>query len=454
VTSRERARGCLSDLAAEIWLEEPTRVRALLAEVGARISAVDWREGLGPGPEPGPKPARRYPVDADGVAHLAIRGHILARVPWLLEFFGIEATSTEELAADLASALADDDVRAIALDVDSPGGTVSGVPALAAAISAASKPVLAHASSDAASAAYWLISGAATITAEPGARVGSIGVYSVVEDSSRQAEAVGIRVHVLRSGEHKGVGQEGAPVSESQLAALQHVVDRYAEMFRVAIEQGRGLPADEVRALADGRTWVAEDAIGPGLIDRVETRAEAQAAASAVAREEKTKMETAEILARLDTLDKRLAESEQKREAAEVAAEKARAEAETAKASLIARRDQDRAAIIDRHAKAGRIAPANRVAIERLAASFGDDLHGLDEYLAMLPSIVQPEPRGGGQREDDTAALMSAEEKKIAKIFRLSPAQQRGLGRAVGARADGTIVDADGNALGRTELGL
>lgn len=187
-------------------------------------------------------------------------------------------TAAETVLQGLRNALDDDRVAAVLLNVDSPGGTVSGVPALGEEVAAATKPIWAHAQDLMASAAYWVGSQAGQIYASRAADIGSIGVYAAVIDDSRQAENEGVRVHVVRAGEHKGIGMPGAPVEKADLAQIQRHVDETRDLFVEAVAAGRGMDEGDVRALATGDTWRAHEAQELGLIDGVRSFEETLAA--------------------------------------------------------------------------------------------------------------------------------------------------------------------------------
>jgi len=218
-----------------------------------------------------------------GVAVIPIKGVILKDVPWLYDLFGINATSTRRVAASVCAALADTDVASILLAVDSPGGTVAGVQELADIIFEArdAKPLNAHIEDLGASAAYWLASQASHIAANETAAVGGIGVYTVYYDRSEQAAALGIKVHVIASGEYKGAGVPGSSLTGKQLAAIQDRVDGIAAIFQAAVARGRGMEAKAVAKLATGRVWLAAKAVGNGLINSI---------ASETAQEKETSM--------------------------------------------------------------------------------------------------------------------------------------------------------------------
>lgn len=193
----------------------------------------------------------------------------------LMKFVGslMEGTSTVFARRVLRAAMVDDEVRAVMLRIDSPGGTVSGTEALAADVAelARHKPVHAYLEDLGASAAYWIASQALRISANPTALVGSIGAFAVVWDMAGAAAQKGIKVHVIRTGAFKGAGQPGTEITAEQLAEWQRLVDELNGHFIAAVMAGRGMSAAEVRGLADGRIHLAKDAQKLGLIDAVQT---------------------------------------------------------------------------------------------------------------------------------------------------------------------------------------
>jgi len=254
------------------WAMEPARLASFLEEVSrldGRNGAADRQAFLA---------TRREAMTVrEGIAVVAIRGVLLASVPAWVRQEGFEATGYDEIVADVAAALADDRTRRIRLEVDSPGGEVAGSLEAADAIFAARavKPVEARVRNLAASAAYKLASQAQSIGADRNAIIGAIGVFGVWEDSSAAAAAAGVRVIVIRSGEHKGMGVPGSAISEAQTAAWQEVIDAVAENFIAAVARGRNLAVETVAKLASGRVWLAAAAQALGLVDEVDTTAAA-----------------------------------------------------------------------------------------------------------------------------------------------------------------------------------
>jgi signal peptide peptidase SppA len=183
-------------------------------------------------------------------------------------FGGTSTVRTRQL---LRAAAKDDDVKVILLHIDSPGGQVSGTAELADDVREAGikKPVVAFIDDLGASAAYWVASQAGHIMVNKMGSVGSIGVFSAVQDSSQMAAAAGVKVHLITTGKYKGAGQPGVHISDAQLAEWQKQVDSIYDEFKSAVATGRALSDDAVSELADGRIFRAEEAKTLGLIDAV-----------------------------------------------------------------------------------------------------------------------------------------------------------------------------------------
>jgi len=182
-------------------------------------------------------------------------------------------TSTVLARRQIRAAGANDNVKGLLLHIDSPGGTAAGTQDLAHDIAelAARKPVYAYCEDLTASAAYWAASQATKVFANESALVGSIGTYGVVHDLSKLAENEGIKVHVIRAGDFKGMGEPGTEVTDEQLAELQRIVNEMNDFFIRGVSKGRGMTASQVRKLADGRVHTAGPAQGLGLIDKVQS---------------------------------------------------------------------------------------------------------------------------------------------------------------------------------------
>jgi len=130
-------------------------------------------------------------------------------------------------------------VTRIAFQVSSPGGTVTGVEELANKVRNIAKPTMSYTDTEMASAAYWVAAAADKVVASPSSTVGSVGVYMVVADYSEAAKAEGIKMIVLKAGQHKAIGVPGVEVTDAQQAHLQEGVDEIWSNFKGAVLKTR-----------------------------------------------------------------------------------------------------------------------------------------------------------------------------------------------------------------------
>jgi signal peptide peptidase SppA len=197
---------------------------------------------------------------------------VLVKRPTVLGFFFAEAV-TESLAADFKAALADPQVNAILLLIDSPGGMVDGVESLARLVHSArgQKPVAALIDGLGASAAYWLASAAdrVFVTGET-TQVGSIGVVATHIDRTKADEQRGLKVTEIVAGRYKRIASEHRPLSDEGRAMLQDVVDRIYSVFVEAVARHRGIGVQQVLG-TEGRVFIGKQAIDTGLVDGTST---------------------------------------------------------------------------------------------------------------------------------------------------------------------------------------
>lgn len=228
---------------------------------------------------------RGYRVEG-GVAVVPVEGVLSRYASIINDQSQPRGTGSMAVGQSVRAAMADPQVAAVVLSIDSPGGTVAGTEELAVEIARAGKPVVAYAAYLCCSGAYWLASQADLIVAARTAAVGNIGVYQVVEDSSRAADEMGLTVHIVKAGKYKAIGVPGTAVTREQLDTLQEEVDAIYTEFVRSVARGRaaaGLTESAVVKLADGRSWVGEAAVQLRLADAVGTQEEAIAAARRLA---------------------------------------------------------------------------------------------------------------------------------------------------------------------------
>ena len=360
---------------------------------------------------------------ADGRAYIPITGVIMKSVPAAIRWLGMPATSTLEASAAIEAAERDHDVKEIVFVIDSPGGTVAGVQALSDQIKHTTKPTAAAISDMAASAAYWLASQTDHIEANATAQIGSIGVYSVMVDSSQAYEDAGIRVHVVRSGSHKGSGVEGSPITQEDISEEQRMIDQLSHMFAATVARGRGLTPAQVSELATGQVWLAGDALKLGLIDSIYglTTAETPTKVEAVEEEEKApeeqpaeeeQSEVEELSARVDSLEARIEELE-----GEVEEETAKAAA--ALAALGEVKATRKGELMAKAISDGKVTPAMMPAVEAFAEACGDNVESLAGFIENLPVQTREQPQTQ-HPAGDARGQVSASDAQICKALGLT----------------------------------
>lgn len=203
---------------------------------------------------------------------LPLQGVVMNRAGIMAETSG--AVSLESWMQQFRSFVDDPEIDSIVLDIDSPGGSVEGVPEAAAEIRAARerKPITAIANTTAASAAYWIAAQASEVIVTPSGWVGSIGVYSTHEDWSGAYEQLGIKTTLISAGKYKVEGNEFEPLSDEARKYMQSMVDDYFGMFVSDVAKGRSVPVSTVKSgYGEGRMLLAKDAKVAGMVDRIDT---------------------------------------------------------------------------------------------------------------------------------------------------------------------------------------
>jgi signal peptide peptidase SppA len=176
-----------------------------------------------------------------------------------------------QIRASVKRALADASVKTVDLLIDSPGGSVLGLPETADVIHAANriKPVRAFVTGIAASAAYWLGSQASTITLTPSGEVGSVGVLDISVDVSKALESSGIKVNAVSSTPEKIERAPFHPLSDDARANMQAGVNRWYGDFLGAVRRGRGARVAQSSNYGGGRMLSSREALTAGMVDFV-----------------------------------------------------------------------------------------------------------------------------------------------------------------------------------------
>lgn len=278
---KPHTRACYANHLSNHWLLDPTWMEATLTQ--ARIHGLSSFAG-GQVSHAAVDQAAASTVSGGRGEYDTVQGVAIVSIDGPMAKFdsSLGGTNTIRVRASLRAAVADESVGAIILRADSPGGTVDGTKELSDAVVAANaaKPVFGYAEDMAASAAYWVLAQARKVYANATALVGSIGVFTVLHDSSKAYELAGVKAILVGSGGMKGMGTDGLPITDEQIAYIQEIIADRARFFLQAVADGRKMSMADVKAMADGKVHVAAKAKQFGLIDGVKTFDEVLAEAS------------------------------------------------------------------------------------------------------------------------------------------------------------------------------
>lgn len=193
---------------------------------------------------------------------------------------------------DIAELADDDDIKAVVLRVNSPGGSAIASEQIWHAIELlkAKKPVVVSMGGLAASGGYMISAGANYIVAEPTTLTGSIGIFGLIPNLTGLAtDKLGITFDGVKT--NRFTDYEDNLVfskdNEAELLHMQHYVDRGYEKFLSIVAQGRKMSRDDVHAIAQGRVWLASDAINIKLVDQLGSLDDAIKKAAELAKSEK-----------------------------------------------------------------------------------------------------------------------------------------------------------------------
>lgn len=212
-------------------------------------------------------PARGYDVAA-GVAIIQVQGTLVQKLGTLRPYSGM--TGYDSIRANLSMALNDPHAHAIVLDIDSPGGEVSGCFDLVDAIYGArgDKPIHAILSESAYSAGYAIASACDKIYVPRTGGTGSVGVICMHVDFSKALTSAGIAVTMIHYGARKADGHPELPLSKEALDLYQSDIDAMGELFVATVARNRGMSVAAVRNTEAG-TFLGAAGVKIGFADAV-----------------------------------------------------------------------------------------------------------------------------------------------------------------------------------------
>jgi protease-4 len=184
---------------------------------------------------------------------------------------GAQQVGGDSFARQLRQLRLDEDVKAVVLRINSPGGsaTASEVIQREVRLIRQKKPVIVSMGDYAASGGYWIATGANHIFAEPSTITGSIGVFGLQFNVQKLANDNGITWDVVKTGRYADSSTVSRPKTPQELAIAQRSVNQIYYQFLNKVAESRKLPAQRVAQIAQGRVWSGQDAKQLGLVDDI-----------------------------------------------------------------------------------------------------------------------------------------------------------------------------------------
>ncbi|HQX51438.1 MAG TPA: signal peptide peptidase SppA [Planctomycetaceae bacterium] len=210
------------------------------------------------------------------IAVLKLEGAIVSdKSP--MSMFSEASISSDRIVPLIEKLGKDDNVKAIILRVDSPGGSALASDLIWRALEATNKPVIASMGDTAASGGYYISMGADAIFAEPGTLTGSIGVLGGKIALDGLMKKFGVTTSVIHRGKNSGVMSSNVSFSDSEREAMQKMLNTVYDLFTKKAAEGRHMDHAALEALARGRVYTGRQAKKIGLVDQLGTLADAVA---------------------------------------------------------------------------------------------------------------------------------------------------------------------------------
>ena len=212
-----------------------------------------------------------------------------------LSLFAESSISSDKIVPLIHKLSKDDNVKAIVLRVDSPGGSALASDLIWRALEASGKPVIASMGDTAASGGYYISMGADWIFAEPGTLTGSIGVVGGKIALDGLMKKAGVTTSVIRRGKNSTVMSMTQCFSDSERESMQRMLNTIYEQFTQKAAAGRKMDVDKLEPLARGRVYTGRQAKELGLIDELGTLANAIAHARKLVDDDEGKLELEDL---------------------------------------------------------------------------------------------------------------------------------------------------------------
>ena len=212
-------------------------------------------------------------VEGDKIAIYYASGDIVQDPKAATMFGNNDYIASRKVCKDLEELMNDDDVKAVVVRINSGGGDAYASEQMWHQMSELRKvkPVVVSMGDYAASGAYYMSAPASWIVAQPNTLTGSIGIFAVIPDfSGLVTSKLGVRFDEVKTNRNSTFGNTMArPFNAEETAMLQASVNRGYSLFRQRVADGRHLPIESVEKIAQGRVWLATDALNIKLVDQL-----------------------------------------------------------------------------------------------------------------------------------------------------------------------------------------
>ena len=182
-----------------------------------------------------------------------------------------EGIVSEKVTKHLRDLRNDDNVKAVVLRVNSPGGSAYGSEQIWREVSLLKekKPVVVSMGDYAASGGYYISCNADSIVADPTTLTGSIGIFGMFPNVKGLTDKIGLSFDVVKTNTYADFGAMGRPLNDGEKALMQNMVNEGYELFVKRCAEGRGMTTDEIKKIAEGRVWTGTKAKELGLVDEL-----------------------------------------------------------------------------------------------------------------------------------------------------------------------------------------
>jgi protease-4 len=183
---------------------------------------------------------------------------------------GSGGTTADDVVEQIEAADEDEDVEALLVELNTPGGEVVPSDDIRRAAADFDGPTVAYATDTCASGGYWIASGCDELWAREASLVGSIGVVGSRPNAKGLADKLGISYEQFTAGEYKDAGVPLKEIEEDEREYLQGIIDGYYDQFVETVSEGRDMDPEEIRD-TEARVYLGEDAAEMGLVDDLGT---------------------------------------------------------------------------------------------------------------------------------------------------------------------------------------